>query len=209
MYICIITRTPIQVASGALELSAVAKEVITELSADVELLGGKTVAQYNSEYAAAAQGSAPMQVAAARTSVALGAGPSSQVEALTDLSGEDMSLALAEEVVALLDRCHSAARSMLLPLHVCMCAHARTAPDRIIVLRTCSRDHPWRSRDHLVLALQVYGLLGELSLSDAAAAYKTACAAKFPLSTFFNPALLEEEQLFAPEKQYRDMEVEA
>jgi len=42
----------------------------------------------------------------------------------------------------------------------------------------------------------------------AAEAYKKTCAERFPLSTFFNPAVLNDELVFSPEKQYRDKEVE-
>jgi len=56
-------------------------------------------------------------------------------------------------------------------------------------------------------AYEVMAMLEGLDKAGAAK-FKEACAGKFPLSTEFNPKLLDEEQLFAPEMFYRDREIE-
>jgi len=140
-----------KVASGSWTLSPLVKEVIDELAQDQQLLGAQTVSQFNSAYVVAADGNAPRRVAGAKGQLAIGASPVDVIPALSDLSGEGVSLELCQGVCSLLEGLDSAA---------------------------------------------------------AAAAYKAQCAAQFPLSTFFNPALLDEQIVFAPESQYTNKEIE-
>jgi peptide alpha-N-acetyltransferase len=138
------------VESGAIKLSPIAQEVVAELTGDEQLLGGKSVQDYNSEYVAASGDFAPARIAGAQGKLARGAAGVDVLAPLTDLSGNGLTISLCEEVLAMVEGFDPA----------------------------------------------------------EAGKYKELCAAKFPLSTFFNPHLLEQEQLFAPELQYRDKEVE-
>lgn len=138
------------VESGSLKLSDVAKEIVDELKSDADLLGGKSINDYNAAYAAAAT-TAPQRVAAVKGAQLIGtASVADTVKVLSDLSGEGVTRVHAEE-------CHR--------------------------------------------------LLEGLD-TGAAAKFKEVCAAKFPLSCYFDAKNLETSILFAPETMWRDKEIE-
>ena len=89
------------VESGSVKLSEVAKEIVSELKNDAELLNGKSVKDYNAAYSAAAS-SAPQKAAGARGALTIGAATASDaVKVMSNLSGA--TRAHAEECYHLIE----------------------------------------------------------------------------------------------------------